>query len=359
MMKQLQAFGLAALVAIGSAAQVTAQVEVSGSVDFSYGYYLNKVDAQGMRTFDMAHNSFSLGLAEIVFEKAPSASSRVGGRVDLDFGTTADIVGSFEPGDNETYKHLQQAYISVMANDQVTIDVGKFVTPHGAEVIESQNNWNYTRSVLFGYAIPFYHAGVRVAVAASEQLTLTGYVVNGSNNTTETNSDKTFIAAAAFTPSEQLTWFGNFMAGKEADFDTDGEQDLVWLFDTTLSFVATDVLSLMANFDYGSAANADPATVGDPATFWGVAAYARYQAQEDWALAGRFEYIDDSNDGWLFIGEKAQTFTLTSDHNILDGLITRLELRVDKTESDQFTKDNGDPTNMQPSLTLGMVYVLD
>ena len=40
-------------------------------------------------------------------------------------------------------------------------DVGKFVTPIGAEVIESQDNWNYTRSILFGYAIPFYHVGVR------------------------------------------------------------------------------------------------------------------------------------------------------------------------------------------------------
>ncbi len=47
------------------------------------------------------------------------------------------------------------------------IDAGKFVTPIGAEVIESQDNWNYTRSTLFGYAIPFYHTGLRATVPSA------------------------------------------------------------------------------------------------------------------------------------------------------------------------------------------------
>ena len=360
-----KSIGSALLVACAvgfGAADAQAQLEVSGSVDFYYAYYLNKVEPQGMRTFDLAHNSFTLGLAEVVFQKAATANSRIGGRVDLDFGTSADLVAAFEPdpayGSDgpEIFRNLQQAYISVMASDKVTIEAGKFVTPHGAEVIESQGNMNYSRGVLFGYAIPFYHAGVRVAVAASEQLTLTGYVVNGWNNVSDNNRDKTFIAAAAFMPTSQLTWYGNFMAGKEADFDGNGEQDMVWMFDTTLSFAATEMLTLMANFDYGSAADADPVTAGDPATFWGIATYARLQAQEDWALAGRVEYIDDSADGWMFIGEKAQTFTLTSDHSIFEDLIARIEVRVDKTDSDQFVNEDGDLKNTQPSLTLGMVY---
>lgn len=356
-------FGLVCAVGL-SAGDAQAQIDVSGSVDFYYAYYINKTEPQGMRTFDLAHNSFTLGLAEVVFQKAPTAASRVGGRVDLDFGTTADLVAAFEPdpayGSDgpEIFRNLQQAYISVMANDQVTIEFGKFVTPHGAEVIESQGNMNYTRGVLFGYAIPFYHAGVRVAVAASEQLTLTGYIVNGWNNVSDNNRDKSFIASAAFTPNSQLTWYGNIMGGKEGDFDGNGEQDMMWMFDTTLSFAATEMVTLAANFDYGSATDADPVTAGDPATYWGVAAYARLQAQEDWALAGRVEYVDDG-DGWMFIGEKAQTFTVTSDHSIFGDLMARIELRVDKTESDQFIDVDGDPKSTQPSLILGLVYELN
>jgi len=355
MMKKLYACGLSALVAIGfGAAEASAQIEVSGSVDFYYGYNFNKVDPS-LRTFDLQHNTLSLGLAELVVQKAPTDMSRIGGRIDLDFGPTADLVAAFEPatGGTEVYKHVQQAYISVMASDNLTIDFGKFVTPHGAEVIESQGNWNYTRSILFGYAIPFYHTGVRAALVASEQLTLTGFIVNGWNNSSETNGDKTFAAAIALTPTDQLTWYATVMTGKDfgdGSAPADGEEDLVTLFDTTLSFVASDMLSLMANFDYGM--------WGD-VKWWGLAGYARIQPQEDWALAGRVEYIDDSEGGFMTIGEKAQSFTVTSDHTVMEDLITRIEFRLDKTESDMFAKDDGTFSNTQPSVTVGLVYGLD
>ena len=129
---------------------------------------------------------------------------------------------------------------------------------------------------------------------------------------------------------------------------------MTWLFDTTLSFAATDMLTLMANFDYGSAT--DYVATATDATWWGIAAYARIQAQPDWALAGRFEYIDDSEGGFMTIGEKAQSFTVTSDHTVMEDLITRFEFRLDKTESDMFAKDDGSFANTQPSVTVGLVY---
>ena len=96
---------------------------------------------------------------------------------------------------------------------------------------------------------------VRATYAASEQLALSGFLVNGWNNTFETNSDKTFIGQAILTPNDQLTWVGNFIVGNEGDFDADGEEDLLWLFDTTASFVVSDQLSIMGNFDYGQASD--------------------------------------------------------------------------------------------------------
>ncbi len=351
MMKKLYVHGLAAVSMLGiAAAESAAQVETSAFVDFYYGYNFNKVDPS-LRTFDLAHNTFSLSVAEVDFAKVPTADSRIGGRIDLTFGPMADLVAAFEPGGgDEIVKNLQQGYISVMASDALTFDFGKFVTPHGAEVIESQGNWNYTRSILFGYAIPFYHTGLRASLVASEQLTLTGFVVNGWNNSSETNSDKTFAVSAAITPTEQLSWFATVMTGKDfgdGSAPADGEEDLVTLFDTTLSFAATDMLSLMANFDYGM--------WGD-VKWWGVAGYARIQPQENWAVAGRVEYIDDSEGGFMTIGEKAQSFTLTSDHTVLEDLIARIEFRLDKTDSDMFAKDDGTFSNTQPSLTVGMVY---
>jgi hypothetical protein len=360
MTKRLVGYALTLLLATGVVTvRASAQgVDISAFVDAYYGYNFNKTDPL-LRTFDVAHNAFTLAVAEVDLVRAPSANSRIGGRVDLAFGPNADIVSSFEPGaGDEVFRNLQQAYISVMASEQLTLDFGKFVTPLGAEVIESQDNMNYSRSVLFGFAIPFYHAGLRATYAASEQFTIAGYVVNGWNNVIESNSDKTFIGSVALTPNEQLTWYGNFIVGKEGDFGGTPDEDLLWVFDTTLSFAATEMLTLAANFDYGSAAEADPVTAGDPATFWGIAAYARFQAQEDWAVAGRFEFIDDSSDGWMTIGQKAQTFTATSDHTVFEDLIARFEFRFDTTENDFFVDADGDPSQNQFSLTAGFVYEL-
>ncbi len=150
------------------------KVDVTGFVDVYYGYNFNKTNP-AFRTFDVQHNTFSLSLAEVAFAKGVTPESRVGFRADLDFGKTADLVGAYEPEDNgqEIYKHIQQAYVSLLTG-KVTWDVGKFVTPIGAEVIESQDNWNYTRSILFGYAIPFYHTGRAGHVGRERQAVVRG-----------------------------------------------------------------------------------------------------------------------------------------------------------------------------------------
>ncbi len=146
------------------------KIDVTGFVDVYYLYDFNKVDP-ALRTFDVQHNAFSLSLAEIAFAKGVTTDSRVGFRIDLDFGKTADLVAAYEPeaDGKEIYKHVQQAYLSVLAGSKLQLDAGKFVTPLGAEVIESQDNWNYSRSVLFGYAIPFYHTGLRATAPGERQ----------------------------------------------------------------------------------------------------------------------------------------------------------------------------------------------
>ena len=51
------------------------------------------------------------------------------------------------------------------------MDVGKFVTSAGAEVIETNGNWNYSRSLLFALAIPYYHMGVRTSMPVGKHFT--------------------------------------------------------------------------------------------------------------------------------------------------------------------------------------------
>ena len=319
------------------------KIDVTGFVDVYYGYNFNQVDPVA-RTFDVQHNAFSLSLAEIAFAKGVTPDSRVGFRADLDFGKTADLVAAYEPESDgkEIYKHIQQAYGSLLVG-KVTVDAGKFVTPHGAEVIESQDNWNYTRSILFGYAIPFYHVGLRAAVPVSDKLTLTGFVVNGWNNSSEMFGDVPCLALqAAIKPTSKFSWYVNYMAGTEVEGG-----DTRHLFDTTASLTATDKLSVQANFDYGKE--------GDT-SWWGIAGYAKYQAKPSWALVGRYEYADDTDGGFMTFGTKVQSLTVTSDHLVAGGLKLRLEYRTDFADEAIFPKDDGSDEKSQTTLTVGLVY---
>jgi hypothetical protein len=318
------------------------KVVVGGYVDVYYGYNFNQVDP-ALRSFDVLHNTFSLSAAEVNFAKVPTAESRVGFRTDLFFGKAADLTAAFEPEEDgkEIYKHIQQAYVSVLTG-KVQWDAGKFVTPHGAEVLESQDNWNYTRSILFGYAIPFYHLGVRATVPVTDKLSLSGYLVNGWNNAAEIDGEKTFAIGATLKPTGSLTWVANYMFGKEAE-----ELDTRNLFDTTLTLAATEKLSLMGNFDYGKE---------DDVEWWGIAAYAKLQATPSWAVAARYEYLDDTKGGFMTFGTKAQTITVTSDHTIAGALKARLEYRTDFADEDIFETDDGSFEGSQTTLTVGVVY---
>ena len=319
------------------------KVQVGGWVDVYYGYNFNKVDPS-LRSFDVQHNTFSLSAAEVNFTKAPTAQSRVGFRTDLWVGKAADLTAAYEPETDgkEIYKHVQQAYVSLLTG-KVQWDAGKFVTPMGAEVIESQDNWNYTRSILFGYAIPFYHLGVRASLPLNDKLSLGAQLVNGWNNASEINGSKTVHLSATVKPTASVTWIGSYMVGKE----TPGSNDTRHLFDTTLTVNATGKLSLMGNYDYGKEGDVE---------WWGIAAYAKLQATPSWAVAARYEYLDDTKGGFMTFGTKAQTITVTSDHTIAGALKARLEYRTDFADEDIFEKDDGSFAGSQTTLTVGVVY---
>jgi hypothetical protein len=335
--------------AAGAPAAAT-PLEVTAFADVYYGWHFNKTDAV-VRNFDVNHDTFSISLVEVALEKKSSTASRVGFRADLDFGPTADTVASLEPTGGtgeEIFKHLQQGYLGVLAGSKLQIDFGKFVTPHGAEVIESKDNWNYSRSLLFALAIPYYHVGFRASLPVNDKLSLSGFAVNGWNNATENNSGKTFGLQASVKPTSKLTWVGGYMAGPEQANDND---DIRHLFDTTLTLTATPKLSLMANYDHGS-----DTVAGTGVSWQGVALYAKYDVTGYWTVAPRYEWVDDKDAFMTGTRQTLQELTLTSELKIAKSLITRLEYRRDYSDAAFFPTDTGTKKTSQTTLTVGVLY---
>jgi putative OmpL-like beta-barrel porin-2 len=331
---------------------------LSGFVDMYYGYNANQPASRisSFRSFDTQANQFALNLVELVVDKTPVPSnSRTGYHIALGFGQAINAVNGAEPAGLGFDQYLKEAYFSYLAaaGKGLQLDVGKFVTPAGAEVIETKDNWNYSRGLLFSYAIPYYHFGMRAKYAFSDRYSLAGYVVNGWNNIVDNNTGKTYGMSFGWNPTKTISIAQNYMAGPEQGANSNWRQ----LWDTVVTYSPTARLSLMANADYGRGDRA--IGIVDPVFWTGVAGYVKYALNPRYAITTRYEYYDD-HDG--FTTGTAQNFngiTGTFEHTIASHILTRLEFRRDISNRAAFMKGANMPVMAQSTASAGLVFMFD
>ncbi len=335
---------------------------LSGFVDGYYGGNFNHPASHNsqLRNFDIATNQFGLNMIELVVDKAPdAAASRLGYHVALGFGQAMNTVNSLEghdtSGATSFAQYLKEGYLSylVKAGKGLQVDVGKFVTPAGAEVIESKDNWNYSRGLLFSWAIPYYHYGLRAKYTFNDKAAVTGFVMNGWNNIIDNNSGKTVGVSLALTPTKKFGFIENYIGGPEG---TNNNGDWRQLSDTIVTFNPTGKLSLMANLDYG---RGDPvSTSPDPAFWTGIAGYIKYAVTGNVNVAARYEYFDDHDGFATGTAQHLHEFTGTLERTIASHLITRLEYRRDMSNQPFFQKGQGFD-KAQNTLTGGLILTFD
>src|SRR5882724_3586162 len=346
-----------------SLAGLLGATSVSGFVDVYYGQNFNNPASQtnGLRFFDGPTNQFGLNLVELVVDKAPDPSnSRTGYRVALGFGQAMNVVNSSEPKAGLGFdQYLKEAYFSYLApvGKGLQVDVGKFVTPHGAEVIETKDNWNYSRGILFSFAIPYYHFGMRAKYAFNDKYSLTGFFVNGWNNVVDNNTGKTYGMSFAWTPSKKFGVIQNYMAGPE---QTDINSTWRQLSDTVITYSPTSKLSFMVNGDYGRGDRLSDGEGGfsKPVYWTGVAGYLKYAFTGSSAFSGRYEYYNDHDGFTTGTAQHISEFTTTFERIVAHHIISRLEYRRDFSNQPAFLKGTT-PVRDQNTLTAAMVFVFD
>jgi len=336
---------------------------LSGFVDLYYGQNFNNPAAQAnnLRFFDAATNQFGLNLVELVVDKAPDpTNSRTGYHIALGFGQAMNAVNGSEPRAGLGFdQYLKEAYFSYLApiGKGLQVDVGKFVTPHGAEVIETKDNWNYSRGLLFSYAIPYYHFGARAKYAFNDKYSLTGFFVNGWNNVVDNNTGKTYGMSFGWNPNKKFGLTENYMAGPEQNsFNSTWRQ----LTDTTITYSPTSTLSFIVNGDYGRGDRIDLGEgVFSKPVFWtGVAGYVRYAFNGTSAFSTRVEHYDDHDGFTTGTAQHINEFTTTFERLMAHHIISRLEFRRDMSNKDSFLKGNT-PVGGQNTMTAGLVYTFD
>jgi hypothetical protein len=329
-------------------------VEVSGIVDGYYSYNFNHPDGgiNPGRAFDTRDNSFSLNLAKFTLEKKNDLSSPLGFKLDLGFGPSVDLVNYPDQFNGPAIRHVLQAYLSYVApiGRGLTIDFGKFATPIGSEVIETKDNFNYTRSFLFTYG-PYTHTGLRAKYAFNDKIAVTGFLLNGWDNFQDNNRGKTTGLSLAVTPTSRLSITQTYLTGPEQN---DSSETWRHAADTVIAYVVNDKLTLLGNYNY----SADELLDGTKVHWTGFAGSFRYAFNNRFAFSPRFEIFNDHGGYRTGVSQRLKELTLTQEIKLATNLLTRIEYRRDWSNENFFNKSFGRPVDSQHTLALGLSFFI-
>ncbi|HLK92828.1 MAG TPA: outer membrane beta-barrel protein [Polyangia bacterium] len=244
------------------------------------------------RAFDLNSNSFTLALAKLSMNASLDVVSL---QLDLGYGSVGTIINNAidipaalampQVGNNFL---VEQAFGEIALPGNLTLDFGKFTTTAGAEVIEANKNWLYSRSLLFN-AIPLLHTGVRGNLKINDQVTVQASVVNGWNNDPDLNAWKTIGLSATITPSSMASIVATTYFGKEGQPQLPGAStpgDLRFLLDLVGALTLSPQFGLNLNIDYIKAFD-------DIASDYQVGAslMGRYVISDHLNFAARGEYL--------------------------------------------------------------------
>jgi hypothetical protein len=347
----------------------------------SAGIVNNEDEQNNLRVFDHKANSFTLDLAQIVFQKDPVLGG-AGFKLKLSSGETAKWIHSrglsgvdpnaappanAQSGEATNTFDVTEAYVSYTAavGKGIRFDLGKMVTYFGAEVIEAIDNPNYSRSFLFNYAIPFTHTGLKMSYSFTDALSASFHIVNGWDNSTDNNRGKCYGTSITYAPADAFSLVVSGMTGPEQDeqgvnaptvgSSSSNKRDLL---DVVATIKPMKPLSIILNTDNGREQNV-PATLlplGTPsesAQWKGVAGIVKYDLNDKHSIAARGEVFNDEEGFRTGTAQRLKEVTLTWEIRLNGGVILRPEYRHDS--SDVVSFDNNTKSS-QNTVALGAMY---
>ena len=337
---------------------------VTGFIDGYYSYNYNQPtnSANGqtndLYNFNDKTDSVDLSAVRLTLNHDPAP---FGAHFDFFYGRTNGPVTSGLQGD-----YIEQAYLSLKppAAKGFEADFGRFVTSAGAEVIEAKDNWNYSRSLLFSWAIPYTHFGVRTSLPVSKTESIGVQVVNGWNVLTKNNGWATVGLTNALVETK-YTWDLTVYTGPENALPGHGYRNLV---DTTLLLTPSRKFNAYINYDWGwnhdnAMTGTYPHTTLDRSvnTWQGIAFAAHQQINATAAVAGRYEFFTDPDGFQTGTAQHLNEITGTFEYKVPkmpQTLVSRAEYRHDHSDEPFFHKNATGMVDGQSTVTVGLILIL-
>lgn len=368
-----EAMPLSATSEEGKIANFFKSVEVSGFIDTYYSYNFSKPDdqrgsaggftrdaAQGdwidVRAFDRENNSFTLDNIEISVFKQSTEKDPIGFGFTTNYGEIAQRL-TFVPSDGRVDDDdftVSQGFVTYKAPVGKGLDFkfGKFATWIGAELWESVDNPNFSRSLLYQNAIPFTNTGLAISYPLLDQLTTTFYLVNGWDTFVDNNDSKTFGYQFNWTVSDNTSFIVNGSHGAEQDEDivSDADSNMRHFWDIILTLKPFEKTAFNLNFDFGTEEEGNGAAGGFAAgsgtgKWWGFSGIVSQEITDYFGLALRGEYFDDQDAARIGVAAlHLWEVTLTANFKIRENLLVRPEVRYDEASQDIFNDRNDELT---------------
>ncbi|MGH0036117.1 MAG: outer membrane beta-barrel protein [Myxococcota bacterium] len=340
------------------------KTDFNGWVATSYTFNTENDGNDGIRgqnenlPFHDDSNAFKLNQLWFAIDKDVDEESRAGFHADILFGSDAEALGGSggsifrddDSGGNDGIE-LFTGYVSYLAPlmDGIRVDMGELPTLLGAEVVQSPQNFNITRGLLWNLQ-PVTHTGIIVSTEFESGLGVAaGFVNDGFNDFNRDNDDNKAFTGQLSYSGETWSAAASVLYGSPS-FDGNGkyrsnEGDKEGMVDFLVTAQPMEELSIWINFDWGF--NRSIVQIGrtgrviqkyDDADVFGIAAAARYQVLETTGVAIRGELVAES-DGYLGLPKgdgdsKLYSLTATIDHALTDNLLARIEGRFDWADID-------------------------
>jgi hypothetical protein len=349
------------------AKDATSPLRADAYVEASYSYNFNRPSngVTAHRAFDNRHNTFLLSNAVL---GATWEGTLVVGRVALQVGQTpasyyanaesARAAGAGVAASGpELWRHVQEANVGFRApvGRGLLAQAGLFRSPIGPESIAVKASWCWSRSTLF-YALPYYHAGLRLTQTLAKNLTVSAALFNGWNHVVDDNDDKSYAWQLLYDGGEDLAASLVYFGGNERPSGAPEGPTHRHLVDAWVRAKIFSRFWMSLHVDTGM-----EVTRFGPDAWTGAAGSGRLKLA-DWAyLAGRVDIMHERV-GQGTLGRATPIFfpstwvasgTATLDFRPADVVSARVEYRIDIAEAALYTRADR-PTRAQDTITFGL-----
>ncbi len=298
-------------------------ITTNGLASLSYGYNTNQPHSRlnQYRVFDFNDNEPQLDVAQLVIQRPIEKPNQFGFRLNTIAGSGVPEVtaayGLFRNTHTNVAHHFDvvEAYLSyiVPVGKGLRLDAGKMAVHLGSEVIGGYDGFNdqFSRGLIFGYAIPFTYTGIKATYALTSKVTGMVVLANGWDEFQRVNHGYSWGGQIALTPTKTTTLYFNFIHGPERPRD---DRDQRSVGEIVGSWKSTPRLTLGFDAVYGHEENA--VGPGEDAVWKGVAACVKYGFTPKFSLAFRGEIFNDGGGTRTGTNQELQGYTFTPEYDI-------------------------------------------